>query len=158
MKSCVLLFFLRERPLFMAGVGTEKKVLCALKKVYPTICLSQIFFTSPKENSKTRLLLCLGMVYAFTLPLCSKIILLPHLTQHLFVSYLTILSSVPTPVINNDRSPIEKDVSLSYNGSKGLFVQLCTIEFIGARYLNASTWNPHSLRNSSVAAFYSRSY
>ena len=38
------------------------------------------------------------------LHLWSKIILLPHLTQLIFVSYPTILSSVPTPVINNDRS------------------------------------------------------
>ena len=53
----------------MAGVGTEEKVLCALKKFYDTISLSQIFFTSPKENSRTRLQLCLNMVYVFTLPL-----------------------------------------------------------------------------------------
>ena len=74
------------------------------QKLYPTICLSQFFFTPPKENSKTRLHLCLNMVYVFTLPLQSKIILLPHLTQLIFFSYPTILSSVPTPVMKNDRS------------------------------------------------------
>ena len=92
---------LRERSLYMAGVGTEEEVLFALKKFYPTICLSQIFFTPPKENSKTRLLVRLDMVYAFTIPMCSKMILLPHLTQPIFS---VTPSSVPTPVINNDRS------------------------------------------------------
>ena len=74
------------------------------KKFYPTICLSQIFFTPPKETNRTRFLLCLDMVYAFTLPLCSKIILLPHLTLLIFFSYPIILSSAPTPVINNGHS------------------------------------------------------
>ena len=36
-----------------------------------------------------------------------KIILLSHLTQFIFFSYPTIFSSVPTPVINNDRSHTE---------------------------------------------------
>ena len=56
--------------------------------------------------------LCLNMVHAFTLPRWSKIVLLPHITQLTFFSYPTILSSVPTPVINNDRSLSPNDVSL----------------------------------------------
>ena len=93
----------RERSLFMVRVGTEERVICGLKKFYPTVCLSQIFFTPPKENSKVSMHLCLNMVYVVTLPLCSKIIQLPHLIQLIFLSYPTIISSVPTSVINNDR-------------------------------------------------------
>ena len=67
-----------------SGWGLKRKYYVASNKFYPTICLSQIFFTPPKENSKTRLHLCLNIVCVFTLPLCSKIILLPHLTLLIF--------------------------------------------------------------------------
>ena len=86
------------------GWGLKRKRYVPLKKIYPTICYSQVFFTPPKENSKANVHLRFNMVYVSTLPTWSKIILLPHLTQLIFFSYPTILSSVPTPVINNDRS------------------------------------------------------
>ena len=64
--------------------GLKRKYYVASKKFYPTVCFSQSSFTPPKENSRVRLLLRFDMVYAFTLPLCSKIILLPHLAQPIF--------------------------------------------------------------------------
>ena len=42
---------------------TEGKVLCAFIKSSPTICLSQIFCTPPKENSKPRLTLRYMFLY-----------------------------------------------------------------------------------------------
>ena len=85
---------IRERSLFMVGVGTERKCYMPSKKVYPTI--SRILLTPPKENNKTRIHLCLNMVYVFTLPLWSKIILPPNLTQYIFsVSPLVYLQSPP---------------------------------------------------------------
>ena len=89
----------------MAGVGTEEReYYVPSKKFYPTICLSQIFFIPPKENSKTRLHLRLNMLYVLTLSPYSKAILLLHLPELIFVIHPTVLSSVPTLVINNDPS------------------------------------------------------
>ena len=82
-----------------SGWGLKRKCYVHSKKFYPTICLSQIFFTPPKKNSA--FMLKFGIY--FTLLLSSKIILPPHLTQVILFSYPIILSSVPTPVINNDR-------------------------------------------------------
>ena len=61
---------IKERSLFMVGLGTEENVLCALKNICPTIYLSKIFSTSLKENCKARVHLCLNMIYIFTLLLC----------------------------------------------------------------------------------------
>ena len=59
----------RERSLFMAGMGNEEKVLHTLKKILPHHLLESNFLYPTKENSKTRVHLCLNMVYVFTLPL-----------------------------------------------------------------------------------------
>ena len=89
---------LRERSLFMAEVGTEEKVLCFLKNILPRHLLkSNFLYPNTKENSRTRVYLCLNMVYVFTLPPWSEIILLPNRAQRNF-------SSDPTPVINTDHS------------------------------------------------------
>ena len=96
--------YFRERSLFMAGVGTEEEVLYALKKFYPTICLCQIVLypTEGKQLNKGAFMLTYGICFYTTLAVKNYSCTPPNTAY--FFSYPTILSSVPTPVINNDRS------------------------------------------------------
>ena len=96
--------FLGSGHYLWPGWGLKRKYYVPLKIFYSTICLGQVFFTAPKENSKRRLHLCLNMINVFALPLCYKTILLLHPAQLTVFSYPTVLSSVPAPVIYNDRS------------------------------------------------------
>ena len=52
----------------MVGVGTEEKVLCALKNVLPRHLHESNFLYPTEGNSKTRVHVCINMVYVFVLP------------------------------------------------------------------------------------------
>ena len=104
----------------MTGVGTEEKVFCALKKNLLHHLLKSDFLY-PTEDSKTRLLLCLDIVYAFILPLCSKEYSATPPNIAYFFSYPTILSSVRTSVINSYRSLISGRIVSFYLSYVALF-------------------------------------
>ena len=78
--------------------------MCSQNKLHNTICLSQIFSIPPKENSKATLHFRTNRVYIFTYLCVQEITLLPHLTQLNFFSYHISFFSVPTLVMQNDRS------------------------------------------------------